>query len=86
MLPLYVKLAHVRPYFSLCVVSFPRSNMRSVFSSAIVFAFAQSIIYFMFSAGFSFSAFLVSEGRGTYDEMFRLVCNVYIYYQELLIL
>jgi len=45
--------------------------MKGVFMTALVFAAAQSLIYFLFSAGYSFSAFLVVEGRNTYEEIFR---------------
>ena len=39
--------------------------------TALVFATAQSFIFFFYSAGYSFGAFLVAEGRNTYEEIFR---------------
>ena len=55
--------------FFLCV----RSNMKGVFVTATVFAVAQSLIFFLYAAGYVFGAFLVVEGRNNYDEIFRSV-------------
>ena len=53
---------------SLCVC---RSNMKGVFITATVFAVAQSLIFFLYAAGYVFGVFLVVEGRNNYDEIFR---------------
>ena len=50
-----------------------RSNVKSVFVQAVVFAVAQSFIFYVYSAGYSFGAFLVIEERATYDLIFRFV-------------
>ena len=39
--------------------------------TATVFAVAQSLIFFLYAAGYVFGAYLVVEGRNTYDEIFR---------------
>ena len=39
--------------------------------TALVFATAQSLIFFLYAAGYSFGAYLVAEGRNTYEEIFR---------------
>ena len=57
---------------SLCVC---RSNVKGVFLTALAYAVAQSLIFFLYSAGYVFGAFLVVEGRNNYDEIFRLVCR-----------
>ena len=44
-----------------------------MFATAIVFALAQSLIFFIYAAGYSFGAFLVAEGRNSYDQIFRSV-------------
>ena len=48
-----------------------RSNRRSVFLTAMVFAVAQSMIFFLYAAGYVFGAYLVVEGRNNYGEIFR---------------
>ena len=48
-----------------------RNNMKSVFIQGVVLGVAQSINYFLFSAGYSFGAFLVIVKRSTYDQIFR---------------
>ena len=57
----------------------PRSNKRSVYLTSLVFAVTQSLIYFLYSAGFVFGAFLVIQGRNDYGEIFRSV-SVYNYF------
>ena len=47
--------------------------MKGVFLTATVFAVAQSLIFFLYAAGYVFGAFLVVEGRNNYDEIFRSV-------------
>ena len=48
-----------------------RNGIKSVFSQALLLAVSQSIILFLFAAGYSLGAFLVVEGRNTYDDIFR---------------
>ena len=48
-----------------------RSNVKSVFVQATVLALGQSLIYFLYSTGYYFGAFLVVEGRTNYDDIFR---------------
>ena len=48
-----------------------RSNVKSVFVQTIVLALGQSFIYLLYSAGYYFGAFLVVEGRASYDDIFR---------------
>ena len=66
---------HERMYNSLVNLSHPptshRSNVRSVFLTATVFAVAQSLIFFLYAAGYVFGAYLVVEGRNSYDDIFR---------------
>ena len=45
--------------------------MRGVFVTAVVFAMAQSLIFFLYAGGYVFGAYLVVEGRNSYDEIFR---------------
>ena len=52
---------------------FCRSNIKSVFVQAMVLALGQSLIYFIYSAGYYLGAFLVVEGRASYDDIFRSV-------------
>ena len=51
--------------------SSPRDSMVSVLWQAIIYAVAQSMIFFTYAAGFRFGAFLVIEGRADYDNIFR---------------
>ena len=53
-----------------------RANIRSVFGQAVILALSQSIIFYLFSAGYSFGAFLVIEGRASYDDIFRVFAAV----------
>ena len=48
-----------------------RNNIESVFVQAVVLGIAQSTIFYLFSAGYSFGAFLVVLDRATYDQIFR---------------
>ena len=50
-----------------------RTNLKSVFVQAVVFSLAQSMIFYIYSGGYSFGAFLVIEGRADYDKIFRFV-------------
>ena len=45
--------------------------------TATVFSVAQSLIFFLYAAGYVFGAYLVVEGRNSYEEIFRYVCNSY---------
>jgi len=45
--------------------------VKSTFGGAVVLSVAQSLIFFMFAAGYSFGAFLVIEERATFDDIFR---------------
>ena len=47
------------------------TNVKSVFFSALVYALAQSLIFYIYSAGYRFGAFLVIERRANFDEVFR---------------
>ena len=47
--------------------------MKGVFVAATVFGTAQSLIFFLYAAGYVFSAYLVVEGRNTYEDVFRWV-------------
>ena len=57
------------------LITFPccfyRSNVKGVFVQATVLALGQSLIYFLYSTGYYFGAFLVVEGRTNYDDIFR---------------
>ena len=64
-------LTHMLLSPSSCDVPPSRSNVRGVFFTAVVFAMAQSLIFFLFAAGSVFGAYLVVEGRNSYDEIFR---------------
>ena len=55
---------------------FCRSNVKSVFVQATVLALGQSLIYILYSTGYYFGAFLVVQGRASYDDIFRLVSSV----------
>lgn len=61
----------------LCGFTFPpslplcRDNIKSVFVTAVVLSLAQSFVFYLFGAGFSFGAFLVLEGRVVYDDIFQ---------------
>lgn len=48
-----------------------RTNIKSVFVQATVLAVGQSLIFYLYSAGYYFGAFLVIEGRAEYDDVFR---------------
>ena len=50
-----------------------RSNVKSVFVQAAVLGVGQSLIFYLYAAGFYFGAFLVTENRTTYDALFQLV-------------
>ena len=47
--------------------------MKSVFVQATVLGVGQSLIFYLYAAGFYFGAFLVTENRTTYDALFQLV-------------
>ena len=47
--------------------------MKSVFVQAIVLGVGQSLVFYLYAAGFYFGAFLVTEDRSTYDALFQLV-------------
>ena len=48
-----------------------RNNIKSVFVQGVVLGIAQSTIFYLFAAGYSFGAFLVILNRATYDQIFR---------------
>ena len=55
-----------------------RSNIKSVFTQATIFALAQSSIFYVYSAGFSVGAFQVisdssSVYHADYEEIFRYI-------------
>ena len=52
-------------------VSLCRSNIKSVFLQGFILAIAQSMIFFIYSVGFSFGAFLIVEDRTTFYHAFR---------------
>ena len=52
-------------------LSFCRDNIKSVFLQGFVLGLAQSTIFFIYSIGYSFGAFLVVEERATFDQLFR---------------
>ena len=58
-------------YGEMSLMLFCRSNVKSVFVQATVLALGQSLIYFLYSAGYYFGAFLVVEGRINYDSILR---------------
>ena len=45
--------------------------MKSVLVQSLILGIAQSVIFFIYSAGYSFGGFLVIEGRCNFDEVFR---------------
>ena len=49
--------------------------MKSVFVQATVLGVGQSLIFYLYAAGYYFGAFLVTENRTTYDAIFQLVQN-----------
>lgn len=48
-----------------------RDNMKSVFLQAVVLSLSQSMVFYFYSAGFSFGAFLVIENRAVYDDLIQ---------------
>ena len=46
-------------------------NIRSVFITSIMLAIGQSVLFYVYSACYSLSAFLVAEDRAVYYEIFR---------------
>ena len=48
-----------------------RNNMNGVFIQGVVLGVAESISYMLYSAGYSFGAFLVIMNRATHDQVFR---------------
>ena len=53
------------------VCVFPRTNIKSVFVQAAVLAVGQSMIFYLYAAGYYFGAYLVVEERAVYDDVFR---------------
>ena len=45
--------------------------MKSVFVQATVLAVGQSLVFYLYAAGYYFGAFLVVEERAVYDDIFR---------------
>ena len=70
-LNLRTHLTHMLLIPSSCDVPPSRSNVRGVFITAVVFAMAQSFIFFLYAGGYVFGAYLVVEGRNSYDDIFR---------------
>ena len=52
-------------------VSLCRDNISSVFLQGFVLGLSQSLIFFIYSSGYSFGSFLVVQERATFDEIFR---------------
>ena len=52
---------------------FCRTNVKSVFVQAVVLAVGQSLVFYLYAAGFFFGAFLVTENRTVYASLFQLV-------------
>ena len=50
---------------------FCRDNIKSVFIQAVVLSLSQSLIFYLYAAGFSFGAFLVIQGRAQYEDVFQ---------------
>ena len=50
---------------------FSRTNIKSVFVQATVLAIGQSLIFYLYAAGYYFGAYLVVEERAVYDDVFR---------------
>ena len=44
-----------------------------MFLQAVVLSLSQSLVFYLYSAGFSFGAFLVVEDRAVYDDIFQSV-------------
>ena len=65
-------------YYKACVLGnhifgICRSNMKGVFIQATVLALGQSLLFFMYCAGYYFGAFLVVQGCANYEDVFRFV-------------
>ena len=56
------------PLFLCC-----RDSIKSVFLQALVLCLSQSLIFYLYSAGFSLGAFLVIQGRAQYEDIFQSV-------------
>ena len=52
--------------------------MKSVFVQATVLGIGQSLIFYLYAAGYYFGAYLVTENRTTYDAIFQLVWSGWI--------
>ena len=50
-----------------------RDSIKGALLQAIVYAVAQSMTYYIFAAGFRLAAYLVTEGRADYEDIYRLV-------------
>ena len=55
-----------------------RTNVKSVFVQATVLGIGQSLIFYLYAAGYYFGAYLVTENRTTYDAIFQLVQSGWI--------
>ncbi len=53
--------------------------MKDAIMQAVIFALAQSLIFYIYSAGYRFGAFLVVEERATYDEIFRYIYTYHLF-------
>ena len=50
-----------------------RDSTKSALVQAIVYAVAQSLVYYIDAIGYRLAAYLVTEGRADYDDIYRLV-------------
>ena len=57
--------------FTTIVLHSSRSNVRGVLFQGLVLSVSNSLLFFLFAAGYRFGAFLVVEDRASYDEVFR---------------
>ena len=49
---------------------FYRNNIKNVFVQALVIALGESLVFYIYAAGYIFGAYLVKENRAAYEDIF----------------